>query len=187
MGAEVSSCCAVEPAGDKKVVQSKDAANGKVPNGEANDKGGAAAYAATPQGGAASPPPPAPAPPAEPVPDTKAFSNKLHEAVQVTVLLANGTSLTCMLKLEGIGQDNASLSISCDSNMRSIPINELRNVLHGRDQLKRVETRANLVDDPKCVALHLSTGNCIPLRFDVLEDKEAFVALVKELKKQAAG
>lgn len=64
-----------------------------------------------------------------------------------------------------------------------IPLSDVKSLLHSRDQLKRVETRANLVDDENCVALHLlESGNCIPLRFAEAMDKHTFVEMMRKLK-----
>lgn len=64
-----------------------------------------------------------------------------------------------------------------------IPLSDVKSLLHTRDQLKRVETRANLVDDENCVALHLlESGNCIPLRFAEPKNKHVFVEMMKHLK-----
>jgi len=161
MGADLSSCCSVEPSGDRSVIATKkDNDTADAPQAQAK---------ATPS---------TPAPP-EPQYDVEQFSKKVEEGMDVTVLLADGTKLACQLKLN---KEERSVSISCEKNLRIIPLSELKTVLHGRDQLKRVETKANLVDDPNCVALHMATGNCIPMRFEGLEDKECFVLLMKSFR-----
>ncbi|PHJ20456.1 imc sub-compartment protein isp1 [Cystoisospora suis] len=64
-----------------------------------------------------------------------------------------------------------------------IPLSDVKALLYTKDQLQRVETRANLIDDENCVALHLlESGNCIPLRFETPKDKFCFVDLVKAIK-----
>jgi len=165
MGADLSSCCSVEPAGDKSVVSAKKAAEG----GEGTEAPQMQAKASSPASSS----------PALPQFDVEKFSKKVEEGMDVIVLLADGTKLACQLKLN---KDERSVSISCEKNLRIIPLSELKTVLHGKDQLKRVETKANLVDDPNCVALHMATGNCIPMRFDELDDKECFVLLIKTLR-----
>jgi len=162
MGADLSSCCSVEPSGDKSVISTKKL-DGDVP--EASETQPKMSNSTSS--------------PAAPQYDVDEFSRKVEEGMDVTVLLADGTKLACQLKLN---KDDRSVAISSDKNLRIIPLSELKTVLHGRDQLKRVETKANLVDDPNCVALHMATGNCIPMRFEELDDKECFVLLMKKLR-----
>jgi len=163
MGADLSSCCSVEPSADKSVISTK--------KGEENEASDTLPTSKPPTSAAPSPPPPQF--------DVDAFSAKVENSMDVIVLLADGTRLACQLKLN---KEERSLTISCEKNIRVIPLSELKTVLHGKDQLKRVETKANLIDDPNCVALHMATGNCIPMRFDALEDKECFVLLLKKLR-----
>lgn len=33
-----------------------------------------------------------------------------------------------------------------------------------------------------CVALHMMTGNCIPIRFEKPQEKDCFIDLIKQLK-----
>jgi len=162
MGADLSSCCSVEPAGDKAVVSAK------------KDEGSTQEVPQVPMKA-----PPVPASPPVVQYDVDKFCKKVEEGMDVIVLLADGTRLACQLKLN---KDERSVSISCEKNLRIIPLSELKTVLHGKAQLKRVETKANLVDDPNCVALHMATGNCIPMRFEQLEDKECFVLLMEKLR-----
>lgn len=107
------------------------------------------------------------------------FQAKLEDSISVTVLLADGTNLPCQLKLK---PEMKSLVISCESNFRDVPLGDLKAILHGKDQLKRVETKASLTKDQKCVALHMVTGNCIPIRFNEEEEKNCFIQLITKLK-----
>eukprot|EP00923_Selenidium_pygospionis_P047117 GHVN01081311.1.p2 GENE.GHVN01081311.1~~GHVN01081311.1.p2 ORF type:complete len:178 (+),score=43.93 GHVN01081311.1:146-679(+) len=173
MGAELSGCCAVEKAADKAVISEEKTEAPLQPEVHG------------------APQPPAPPPKKEEPPqrvptpeEVAAFQERLLKGMEVVVLLADGTGLTCQLKLSL--EDQYALSIAADKNLRVIPFNELKAILYGKDQLKRVETKANLVDDPNCVALHMVTGNCIPLRFDELPDKDCFVAMMRKLKAAAS-
>eukprot|EP00382_Lankesteria_abbotti_P005256 CAMPEP_0113848056 /NCGR_PEP_ID=MMETSP0372-20130328/2237_1 /TAXON_ID=340204 /ORGANISM="Lankesteria abbotti" /LENGTH=165 /DNA_ID=CAMNT_0000817441 /DNA_START=260 /DNA_END=757 /DNA_ORIENTATION=+ /assembly_acc=CAM_ASM_000359 len=164
MGSEWSSCCSVEPAGDKQVVNSSDK-NEHVPKPSSPTKSGRGGQKAKER--------------EYDGPDVEKFQRKLEDVMDVIVLLADGTRLTCQLKLN---VEDKFLAISCEKNVRLIQLSDLKAILHGRDQLKRVETKASLIDDPNCVALHMVTGNCIPVRFEVLEDKIAFVELIRRIK-----
>lgn len=161
MGA-VSSCCSAEPADSKETIgghSTSEAARGSSRHDIDISK------------------------PMKTVSDAEvdAFQRRLERSIDVIVLLADGTRLTCQLKLN---KEDKSLVISCDTNLRVIPLTELKATLHGRDQLRRVETKANLVDDPNCVALHMMTGNCIPIRFDENSDKNAFIETIKRIKQR---
>lgn len=108
------------------------------------------------------------------------FQKKLEESVTVVVILADGKRLTCALRLTR--DPNPSLVISCDTNVREIPLHDLTTLLYGKYQLRRVETKATIANDPNCVALHMSTGNCIPIQFVTTEDKLCFIELIQKLK-----
>eukprot|EP01070_Trichotokara_eunicae_P002634 Trichotokara_eunicae@DN2782_c0_g1_i1.p1 len=161
MGQELSSCCSVEASPDKQVIKDQGAEGGT-----GKDR------AATPVAAVAAEPTKA---------EVEKFQRRLEDSMDVIVLLADGTRLACQLKLNTIEN---TLAISCEKNLRIIPLNELRAVLHGKDQLRRVETKANLVEDPQCLALHMSTGNCIPMRFETVQDQQCFIILLKGLKAQ---
>lgn len=114
--------------------------------------------------------------------DISELRTRLQSGMAITVLLQDGTKLSCTLHLNPA--DN-SLSISCEDKVRVIPLSDVKSLLYSREQLKRVETRANLVDDENCVALHLlESGNCIPIRFAEVMDKHVFVEMMKHLKSE---
>ncbi|OEH79590.1 uncharacterized protein LOC34620032 [Cyclospora cayetanensis] len=127
------------------------------------------------------------APPPEPAievsqQEIKDMQTKLHSGMSITVLLKDGTKLSCTIHLNL--SDN-SLSISCEDKVRVIPLSDVKALLHTADQLKRVETQADLVGDSNCVALHLlESGNCIPLRFEEARQKHSFVEMLKQLKSE---
>eukprot|EP00920_Eleutheroschizon_duboscqi_P012391 GHVT01029552.1.p1 GENE.GHVT01029552.1~~GHVT01029552.1.p1 ORF type:complete len:151 (+),score=25.27 GHVT01029552.1:469-921(+) len=113
-----------------------------------------------------------------------AFRQRLENSLQVLVLLQDGTKLACDLKF--LAADN-SLTICCADKVRTIPLSDIRDVLSTEEQLRRVETRANLVDDLNCVGLHLNeSGNCIPIRFDAHQDKLAFVQMLLKMSTEPA-
>lgn len=176
MGSEVSGCCAVEKAADKAVISQQEAE-------KTTEKETAETPPPKPEQTAAQEAPAEPPPPQGPSDeDIAAFQERLSRGMDVVVLLADGAGLTCALKL--ITEPELALEISADKNLRVIPFSELKAILYGRDQLKRVETKANLIEDPQCVALHMVTGNCIPMRFDTIDAKDCFVAMLKKLRAQ---
>ncbi|CDJ37658.1 Apicomplexan CP 15/60K like protein, related [Eimeria tenella] len=116
-------------------------------------------------------------------PEVEDLRKRLQGGMAIIVLLQDGTKLACTLHLN---PSDKSLSISCEDKVRVIPLSDVKSLLHTRDQLKRVETKANLVDDENCVALHLiESGNCIPIRFEAVKDKHIFVEMMKQLKEEA--
>lgn len=164
----VSSCCSTEPAESKEAISvAADASAAK--KGHNTDRGSEHF---------AGPPCPPVATHAR-VSDRDAFQRRLEQGIEVIVLLADGTRLTCDLKLSTADK---ALIISCDTNVREIPLRDLKAILHGKDQLRRVETKAPLTEDANCVALHMVTGNCIPIRFEIQDDKNAFIELIRKLK-----
>ncbi|KAL8271817.1 hypothetical protein Esti_004207 [Eimeria stiedai] len=196
MGA-VSSCCAVEDAEERQVMKEHLSAKERAPPSGKPRKEGASKEAKEQKE-------PEPrevketketkpekkskkqqAPPAEPTTpvtseEVSGLKSRLQSGMAITVLLQDGTKLSCTLHLSPT--DN-SLSISCEDKVRVIPLSDVKSLLHTREQLKRVETRANLVDDENCVALHLlESGNCIPLRFTEAPDKHIFVEMLRQLK-----
>eukprot|EP00922_Rhytidocystis_sp_ex-Travisia-forbesii_P001764 GHVS01002493.1.p1 GENE.GHVS01002493.1~~GHVS01002493.1.p1 ORF type:complete len:182 (+),score=39.83 GHVS01002493.1:199-744(+) len=179
MGA-VSSCCAVEESADKQAVSTSDA-----PKGNTTTSGGAAA-AAKPHGGKR-----------KSGGDVKGggvgghvadegelkhLQELLEAGMDVFVLLQDGTKLSCVLTYSS---PEESLSISCEDKVRVIPISDIKSLLSTREQLKRVETKADLTDDPNCVAMHLAeSGNCIPIRFAQSESKLLFLQFIKKVQKK---
>lgn len=182
----LSSCCSTEPSENKETIKGSQGAAAEAPApGSADNAEASMRY---PRGlgkqedghrEASGRPPSGAAPPAISEAVIAQFRKRLESSMEVIVLLADGSRLTCDLKLN---PSSESLIISCDANLREIPLNELKAILHGKEQLRRVETKAALTDDPNCVALHMMTGNCIPLRFDTVDEKECFIELVKQLK-----
>ncbi|CBZ52845.1 hypothetical protein NCLIV_026340 [Neospora caninum Liverpool] len=176
MGA-VSSCCAVEESEDRQVMQKEQVA--KTSKGERSrdeKKKGEKVGKKSPshRSGSAS------AAPQVTAADIEELNQRLLSGMAVLVLLQDGTRLQCILHYN---ETDNSLSISCEDKVRVIPLSDVKALLHTRDQLQRVETKANLTDDDSCVALHLlESGNCIPLRFDSVREKTCFVELLKKLK-----
>lgn len=115
------------------------------------------------------------------------FRTNLNEGIDTIVVIADGKKIPCRLKWSASEQN---LIISCDVNnhmhIRRMALNELLAVIHDRKDLARVATRANIVEDPACVALHLASNTCIPLSFHKIEEKICFVEFMRQIKSQAA-
>eukprot|EP00922_Rhytidocystis_sp_ex-Travisia-forbesii_P026475 GHVS01038756.1.p1 GENE.GHVS01038756.1~~GHVS01038756.1.p1 ORF type:complete len:181 (-),score=33.51 GHVS01038756.1:694-1236(-) len=178
MGA-VSSCCAVEESADKQAVSTSDAprtggggggtnASGAKHGGKRKSDGGGSGGA---RGGG-------PADDAQ----LKQLQELLESGMDVFVLLQDGTKLSCLFTYSA---SDESLSISCEDKVRVIPVADIKSLLSTREQLKRVETKADLTDDPNCVAMHLAeSGNCIPIRFGKTESKLLFLQFIKKIQKR---
>ncbi|KOB63390.1 hypothetical protein PFHG_05138 [Plasmodium falciparum HB3] len=70
--------------------------------------------------------------------------------------------------------------------VRMINFSDIRSLLYGEEQLKRVETQANLINDNCCLALHLDdSGNCIPIKFGSVKEKNLFIFIMKDYKKNS--
>ncbi|PFH33304.1 IMC sub-compartment protein ISP1 [Besnoitia besnoiti] len=173
MGA-VSSCCAVEESEDRQVMKENGGAKASKSEKSRDDRKKNGKYSKSRSSG---PRREGPAVTAEQIED---LNQRLLSGMAVLVLLQDGTRLSCVLHYNA---KDASLSISCEDKVRVIPLSDIKALLHTHEQLQRVETKANLVDDECCVALHLlESGNCIPLRFENVVDKCCFVDLVKQIK-----
>eukprot|EP01053_Blabericola_migrator_P008817 Blabericola_migrator_1__8816@NODE_4657_length_1035_cov_310_934917_g2896_i0_p1_GENE_NODE_4657_length_1035_cov_310_934917_g2896_i0NODE_4657_length_1035_cov_310_934917_g2896_i0_p1_ORF_typecomplete_len176_score17_56ISP3_C/PF18045_1/1_1e26ISP1_C/PF18161_1/3_1e23_NODE_4657_length_1035_cov_310_934917_g2896_i068595 len=173
MGA-VSSCCSVETSKDKKEVIRSDAANNKLDTQHTGGVAGEAPGLPTAVGQVT---------PAQ----LKAFQERLEDSIDITVVIADGKRIPCRLHWT---KDNA-LTMYCDVNshvhIRRMGLDELVAVIHGKKDLARVATKANIVDDPTCVALHLQSNTCIPICMGSPEDRLCFVEFMRRAKAQASA
>eukprot|EP01068_Selenidium_serpulae_P018363 Selendium_serpulae@DN6452_c0_g1_i2.p1 len=113
------------------------------------------------------------------------FLAKIQDGIDVEVILQDKSKLKCLMMYN---KDVASLILSCDNKTRNIPLADVKSVLHTMDQLKRVETAAGILEGDPCAAIHLAqSGNCIPLFFRTVAEKDFFVELVAGYKAAAAG
>eukprot|EP01057_Protomagalhaensia_wolfi_P001331 Protomagalhaensia_wolfi_Nauph_80__1330@NODE_1794_length_1336_cov_34_888204_g1398_i0_p1_GENE_NODE_1794_length_1336_cov_34_888204_g1398_i0NODE_1794_length_1336_cov_34_888204_g1398_i0_p1_ORF_typecomplete_len198_score25_26ISP3_C/PF18045_1/1_5e28ISP1_C/PF18161_1/1_9e24SnoaL/PF07366_12/0_082_NODE_1794_length_1336_cov_34_888204_g1398_i07411247 len=162
MGA-VSSCCSVESSKDKKEVIHADAAarTDEHPGGVSSPT--AVGQVTTAQ--------------------LQAFQDRLEQDINMIVVIADGKRIPCRLRWTA---SDRSLTMLCDVNshvhIRRISLNELVAVIHGRKDLGRVATKANIVDDPTCVALHLQSNTCIPICMETAEDRACFVEFMRQEK-----
>lgn len=74
------------------------------------------------------------------------FKKRLEDEIGVLLLLSDGTRLSCTMKLDVVEQ---TLNMYCEANLRVVHLSEIFKILHERDQLRRIETKASLVDDTK--------------------------------------
>ncbi|VWU50997.1 inner membrane complex sub-compartment protein 1 [Hepatocystis sp. ex Piliocolobus tephrosceles] len=108
------------------------------------------------------------------------FKKHLKNNIQIVVLLQDGTKLPCNLQANF---NEKTFCISCHQKVRMINFIDIRSLLYGEEQLKRVETQANLVSDNCCLALHLNdSGNCIPIKFGTVKEKNLFIYIMKDYK-----
>eukprot|EP00922_Rhytidocystis_sp_ex-Travisia-forbesii_P070907 GHVS01105841.1.p1 GENE.GHVS01105841.1~~GHVS01105841.1.p1 ORF type:complete len:731 (+),score=107.57 GHVS01105841.1:437-2629(+) len=112
--------------------------------------------------------------------EVTSFRHDLLDGVGIIVLLQDGTRLLCQLTLS---MTKRTLSIRCNEKVRILNVSDIQNLLYGRRELRKVETKANIKNDKCCVALHLvGSGNCIPLHFETPERAMMFVDIVQHLK-----
>lgn len=108
------------------------------------------------------------------------FLSKIGDGIDVEVILQDKSKLKCLLMYN---KDLAALVLSCDNKTRNIPLADVKSVLHTMEQLKRVETAAGILESDPCAAIHLiQSGNCIPLFFRTMAEKDLFVQLVVDEK-----
>ncbi|KAH0477272.1 MAG: uncharacterized protein KVP18_005098 [Porospora cf. gigantea A] len=107
--------------------------------------------------------------------DVEVFKRRLEDEIGVLLLLSDGTRLSCTMQLNAADQ---TLSMFCEANVRVVQLSEIFKILSHQDQLRRIETRAAISEDPNCAAVQLSSGYCIPVRFDSTHEKECFVELL---------
>uniref|UniRef100_A0A0G4GKA1 ISP1 C-terminal domain-containing protein n=1 Tax=Chromera velia CCMP2878 TaxID=1169474 RepID=A0A0G4GKA1_9ALVE len=119
-------------------------------------------------------------PPPSWTPDNVGFFEQMQNEVEITVLLKDGLPLDCKVNLQ---KGDAAICISFQEKTRKIPLTDIKSVLAGPHQLKRVETKADIRNDNRCAALQLGgSGSCIPVRFLSVEDRKRFSAVVKMLQ-----
>lgn len=109
----------------------------------------------------------------------------LHEGVSVGLILQDKSRLDCKVKLTG---NNSSLELSCDRKSRIVELSSVKSVLHTSEQLRRVDCSAGIAPGDFCVAIHLAaTGNCIPLFFPSLREKNLFVITLAKIRTSGAA
>lgn len=86
----------------------------------------------------------------------------------------------CQLKLK---EDNTSLLLSHGEKSRDVELESVQSVLHTSEQLRRVEGAAGIFPSDFCVAIHfVSSGNCIPIFFQSLKEKNIFVIALAKIR-----
>jgi len=103
------------------------------------------------------------------------FIKRIHEGIEVSIILLDKSRLQCEVKL---CPATKSLVLTCGTKVRSIPFVEIKSLLHTVEQLSRVENSAGIGTEESCVAIHLTSGNCIPLFFNSEDDKARFVRII---------
>ncbi|OEH79555.1 uncharacterized protein LOC34623869 [Cyclospora cayetanensis] len=104
----------------------------------------------------------------------------LHEGLSVGLILQDKSRLDCKVKLTA---NNSALELSCDRKSRVVELSSVKNVLYTSEQLKRVDCSAGIAPGDFCVAIHLcSTGNCIPLFFPSVREKNLFIITLAKVR-----
>jgi len=103
------------------------------------------------------------------------FVKRLQEGIEVSIILLDKSRLQCQAKLS---PSTRALILTCGTKVRSIPFAEIKSLLHTKEQLGRVENSAGIGTEEACVAVHLTSGNCIPLFFTSEDEKARFVRII---------
>jgi len=104
------------------------------------------------------------------------FTKRIADGIDVNIILQDKSRLKCKVKLD---KDAKGLILTCGTKVRTIMLSEIKSVLHTAEQLSRVENSAGIGVSEPCAAIHLSTGNCIPLFFVSEDSKKCFVQVVR--------
>jgi len=104
------------------------------------------------------------------------FKKRIEEGIDVNIILQDKSRLKCKVKLDRAAK---GLVLTCGAKVRTIILSEIRSILHTAEQLSRVENSAGIGVSEPCAAIHLSTGNCIPLFFVSEDSKKCFVEVVR--------
>jgi len=175
MGA-TSSCCGAQEAPETEL----DLSPG-VPRISKSPRGGEGSSSArrTSNGAEA---PPAEDAMKEPTDDgMESFMTRLEEGIAVFIILQDKSRLKCKVKL---ATELKSLILTCGPKVRTISLADIKAVLHTVEQLNRVENAAGIGANEPCAAVHLMTGNCIPLFFISEDDKRRFVRAIATSQKE---
>lgn len=112
------------------------------------------------------------------------MGDTLHEGVSVGLILQDKSRLDCKVKLTA---DNKSLELSCDRKSRIVELSSVKSVLHTSEQLRRVDCSAGIAPGDFCAAIHLgATGNCIPLFFPSLREKNIFIITLAKVRQSGS-
>ncbi|KAL8275128.1 hypothetical protein Esti_001007 [Eimeria stiedai] len=104
----------------------------------------------------------------------------LHQGVSVGLILQDKSRLDCKVTLTS---DNKSLELSCDRKSRVVELSSVKSILHTSEHLRRVDCSAGISPGDFCVAIQLAaTGNCIPLFFPSLREKNLFVITLAKVR-----
>eukprot|EP00923_Selenidium_pygospionis_P018016 GHVN01031583.1.p1 GENE.GHVN01031583.1~~GHVN01031583.1.p1 ORF type:complete len:173 (+),score=14.83 GHVN01031583.1:239-757(+) len=117
--------------------------------------------------------------------ESQQFLEQMVHGIGVEVILQDKSKLKCQLSYR---QTDNCLVLCSDNKTRSIALADVKSVLHSAEQLKRVETAAGILETDPCAAIHLSkTGNCIPVFFASMDEKDKFVEMVNAQKRLISG
>jgi len=104
------------------------------------------------------------------------YSKELELGIDVNIILQDKSRLKCTVKLDREGK---CLILTCGAKVRTILLQDIKSILHTPQELARVENSAGIGVTEPCAAIHMSSGNCIPLFFGSEESRRSFVKVVR--------
>jgi len=111
------------------------------------------------------------------------FVYQMQKGVFVSAVLQDGSALVCEIKLD---PSHDFMTIQSEDKSRKVMLRDIRDVLSEPGQLKRVETKATIIDDPSCLALHIDkSGSCIVFRCNSATERKDLVTALLWLKRKA--
>ncbi|EEA06794.1 uncharacterized protein CMU_014700 [Cryptosporidium muris RN66] len=108
-------------------------------------------------------------------------TDQIHEdtnTFDVQLIMQDRSKLGCEVMI-----DSTNVTLYGDGKCRNIPMSDIHQLLHTKEELARVESSAGINDSDNCVAIHLrESGNCIPLFFKTSQDKDKFTKIALRFK-----
>ncbi|CDJ45275.1 hypothetical protein, conserved [Eimeria tenella] len=113
------------------------------------------------------------------------MAEALKEGLAVGLILQDKSRLECVVRLSS---SEDSLLLSCEAKSRVVPLQSIKALLHSSSQLLRVDCSAGIRPSDFCAALHLAaSGNCIPLFFASLRDKNLFLITLAHVRTRSSS
>jgi len=103
------------------------------------------------------------------------YSKEIEKGIDVNIILQDKSRLKCKVKLD---RDGKCLILTCGTKVRTILLVDIKTILHTPQELARVENSAGIGVNEPCAAIHMASGNCIPLFFVSEESRRSFVKAV---------
>jgi len=103
------------------------------------------------------------------------YAKEIENGIDVNIILQDKSRLKCKVKLD---RDGKCLILTCGSKVRNIALLDIKSILHTPQELARVENSAGIGVNEPCAAIHMASGNCIPLFFVSEDSRRGFVKVV---------